>query len=267
MRIASITGISLALTLASASLSGAATIDSLSRQDFQELVDTLVRGDQNFDGVNVPCSLPVKCISEAGTTLDVFKPDSDDLMPVNTITFSTNLKVDLIVTNARNASSGLQSLAANLGPDNYNFSADQTVTFNFASSIVAFAIDINTFLKGEFGDFVATIYQDGVELGQAFSQFSPFASNSNPNGLPLPLDVGQFLGFSSSTPFNRVTIAQAGPNSIQPFSLDTLIVGKEPEPDPPPPPPPPAPIPLPLPAALLLSGIGLLALMRRREHA
>jgi MYXO-CTERM domain-containing protein len=282
VRIAAITGISLALVLASASLVGAATIDSLSRQGFKDLVNTLVQGDQNFDAVGVPCDLPVKCISGPVTSLDVFKPDANDLLPdqiVNTVTLSTEapsagVPVPLVLTNARNASSGLQSLASILGDDKRNLAADQTVTFNFASAIVAFAIDINTFLQrnsvGEAGDFIATVFDDkGNPIGQATSQYSPFASNSNPNNSQAVADgkIGQFLGFSSGTPFNRVTISQLNPDSLQPYSLDTLIIGNEPEPDPPPPPPPPSPIPLPLPLALLLSGIVLLALMRRRDHA
>ncbi len=183
----------------------------------------------------------------------------------------------LVITDARNASSGTKSLASPLPGTNgrilYNLAADQKVTFTFAVAVASFAIDINTFL-GSPGDspggFFATLGVRDPLLGTITalatnvplnSIYDPFDTNSKP-GLP---PVGQFIGFSSNTPFDSVTIGQLNTNpDLKLFSLDTVVY--VPKPDDPPPPPPPAPVPGPLSLPLLLSALGCLVVMRRRRQ-
>lgn len=232
----------------------ATVITEYDRAGFTEYLEGVVETVENFDGV--PVSGP------AGEAI------SSPLTALGGMTLWTDGE-PLVVTDARNASSGVQSLAANLGLSNYNIAADQTVTFSFAKSVVAFAIDVNTFLQGTentVGDFFAEIWaEDGSLLGTVSSIYSPFPNNSKPVS-----GVGQFIGFSSSTPFGSVTVGQKTPLKTDvngfnyPYSLDTLIRVDDVEPPPPPPPP---PIPLPLPMALLLSGLAALAVVARRKHA
>jgi hypothetical protein len=164
----------------------------------------------------------------------------------------------------------------------YNLAADQKVTFTFAVAVASFAIDINTFL-GSPGDsqggFFATLGIRDPLLGTISalatnvplnSIYDPFNTNSKP-GLP---PVGQFIGFSSNTPFDSVTIGQLGTNpDPKLFSLDTVTYVPDPtfvfendgsglfwdKPQP-------APVPGPLSLPLLLSALGCLVVMRHRRQ-
>jgi hypothetical protein len=181
----------------------------------------------------------------------------------------------LVITDARNASSGTKSLASPLPGTNgrilYNLAADQKVTFTFAVAVASFAIDINTFL-GSPGDspggFFATLGVRDPVLGTITqlatnvplnSIYDPFNTNSKP-GLPA---VGQFIGFSSNTPFDSITIGQLNTNpNPKLYSLDTVVyVPKKDDP------PPPSPVPGPLSLPLLLSAVASLVVIRRRRQA
>lgn len=100
------------------------------------------------------------------------------------------------------------------GTDIGFFLASDTVTFTFATAITAFGIDINTFATAA-GAYAAT-----TNLGDIVaSVFDPFPG----------FGTGEFVGFTSDTPFSSVTISAPGGFS---YTLDTLrtLVGVVPEP-------------------------------------
>jgi hypothetical protein len=106
------------------------------------------------------------------------------------------------------------------------FSPAEKISFSFPGSIIAFGISINTFAEGT-GAYSAT-----NDLGDvALSFFDPFPGFS----------TGQFVGFSSDTPFSAVTIAALG-DFINGYTLDDLNF---------------VPVAVPGPATLILVGAGL----------
>lgn len=112
-----------------------------------------------------------------------------------------------------------------------------TATFTFAAPITAFAIDINTF-GNLLGDYSALLGSGDVvtSLNEVFPNQS----------------TGQFIGFTSNTAFDSVTIrANLGsPSQNLSYTLDTLVYGSAA-----------AVQQVPEPAALVLAltGLGLLA--------
>ena len=100
------------------------------------------------------------------------------------------------------------------------FATTDVVTFTFANAISAFAIDINTFATAP-GSYDVVLNNGD----QVFSIFESFSGTS----------TGQFIGFTSDTPFTSVTLtSNSGSNA---FTLDTLryglrsaVVGSVPEP-------------------------------------
>ncbi|WP_114970764.1 PEP-CTERM sorting domain-containing protein [Rhodoferax ferrireducens] len=92
------------------------------------------------------------------------------------------------------------------------FLGTDSITFTFDSATAAFGIDINTFATA------AGAYSATTDLGDiALSAFDPFPASS----------TGQFVGFTSDTPFSSVTIASPG-NVV--YTLDTLRAVEVPEP-------------------------------------
>jgi hypothetical protein len=93
------------------------------------------------------------------------------------------------------------------------FNASDTMTFTFSFPVTAFAISINTFATNN-GAYTAT-----TNLGDvATSFYNPFPG----------FNVGQFVGFTSTTAFTSVTIAAPGTN--QSYTLDDLTYLQVPEP-------------------------------------
>jgi len=153
--------------------------------------------------------------------------------------------------------------------DRQYFSAAQSVTFNFTIAISAFAIDINTYAT-ENGAFMASFLPEfgpglqdgqggGTGAGVAYSRFDPFPKRNSKGEF-----LGQFLGFSSETPFRSVTLSKVSKGT---FTLDSLQFLPEPAPVPVPVPVPvPAGLPL-LAAALVLMGATRSAWSARRQPA
>ncbi len=174
--------------------------------------------------------------------------DSLEVGPISstpTLSF-TSTAGKVVVTHKFRASTGVGSLGG--GSLEY-FLPHQTLTITFATAITAFGIDINSWAT------VANAFIGTTDTGESVgSVYSPFPGKS----------TGQFLGFSSSTPFNSITLAANGNYT---FTVDTLDHGKK-DPDPvveePDPEPEPAPVPLPASAGLLVGAVGLLAGLRRR---
>jgi hypothetical protein len=108
------------------------------------------------------------------------------------------------------------------------FAGTNTMSFAFDVALDAFAIDVNTFSSAP-GAYTAT-----TNTGEVIpSVFAPFPASG----------TGQFIGFSSSSPFTSVTIAAPGNVS---YTLDTLRFS-----------------PIPEPASMLLVGAGLGLVIRR----
>ena len=92
------------------------------------------------------------------------------------------------------------------------FLPEDTITFSFDTAIEAFGIDINTFAMDN-GHYMAW-----TETGEFISSiFDPFPG----------FETGQFLGFRTARPFQRITISAASGFS---YSLDTLRHDPVPEP-------------------------------------
>jgi hypothetical protein len=116
------------------------------------------------------------------------------------------------------------------------FLPTETASFSFLAPITAFGIDINTFAPTE-GAYRATL-----NIGdQVLSKFDVFPGNA----------TGQFLGFTSDTPFTGVTIEALTGFS---YTLDTLVYGDA------------GAIAVPEPVSIGLLGLGLLAVSARRRR-
>ncbi len=251
----SISGVVCALVLAFATASAAAPVATVKiydrdsyKSDYLSKVDEIT---ENFDSLAVG-STPGKI---GGMTLSSFDGGNG-----------------LVVTDARNASSGKNSLASPLlsssGKTLFNLAIPQKVRFSFAKAITSFAVDINTFLGSpgqSVGAFFAIlIVVDPITKLETrlftdipiHSIYDPFDTNSKP-GLPK---VGHFIGFTSDTPFTSVVIGQrvVNPNPLL-WSLDTVTYVPYVEPEPP------APVPGPLTLPLMLTALGLLGVLRRRS--
>ncbi len=167
---------------------------------------------------------------------------------------------NVVVTDVYLSSTGFNSLGSSPGAF-FNFA--QSVTFTFTMSITAFAIDINTFATTN-GAFVAKL-----DTGESVaSVFNPFLKINPANG-PESVPTGQFIGFTSSAPFNSVTVSGTASNGQEPFNLDTLVTvayvkPEEPKPEEPEPEVP-AVVPLPASLPLFLASLGFLGLVRRRS--
>jgi hypothetical protein len=121
---------------------------------------------------------------------------------VNGITYNSSTMV-AVVTNAFVTSTSPNGLGRT--PINF-FDNGDTITFTFTTPVTAFGIDINTFATAA-GSYTAT-----TNLGDvALSVFDPFPS--------APFGTGQFVGFTSDTPFASVTIAEVTGFT---YTLDTL---------------------------------------------
>ena len=111
----------------------------------------------------------------------------------------------------------------------------ETATFSFLAPITAFGIDINTFAPTE-GAYQATLNIGDLVL----SKFDVFPGAA----------TGQFVGFTSDTPFSSVTIAALTGFS---YTLDTLVYGD-------------ARALVPEPASIGLLGLGLMAWAVKRRR-
>ena len=159
-----------------------------------------------------------------------------------TLSFSSTAG-KVVVTHKFRASTGVGSLGG--GVLEY-FLPHQTLTITFATAITAFGIDINSWAT------LANAFVGTTNTGESYgSVFAPFTGKT----------TGQYLGFTSSTPFTSITIAAKGNYT---FTVDTLDHGKK-DPDPVViPEPEPSPVPLPASAALLAGALASVAMTRRR---
>jgi hypothetical protein len=118
---------------------------------------------------------------------------------LNGITYNSSAGI-AIVTSAFLPSTPPNSLGRT--PTEF-FAAIDTITFSFATPLLAFGIDINT------NDFFSGSYQLTTNLGDVVnSVFDPFPG----------FTTGQFAGFSSNVGFTSVTIS----SSSMPYTLDSL---------------------------------------------
>ena len=127
------------------------------------------------------------------------------------------------------------------------FGSTESAVLSFEIPITAFAIDINTFSLNP-GDYVATLNSN---IGSVASRTVYFGGAS----------VGQFLGFTSDTPFSTVTISPATDTSnagLLPYTLDTVIFGDARNAGP--------AIPEPSSWVLLATGLGLLLIRAERTR-
>ena len=148
---------------------------------------------------------------------------------LNGITYTTNDGTAL-VTNAFLALSPPNTLGENV---NGFFLPSDTMTFTFPSPITAFGISINTFDTST-GGYTATDNLGNVIL----SFYDPFPG----------FTTGEFVGYTSTIPFDSVTIAAPGGFS---YTLDDLAYGTT--------------VPEPSSLFLLGSGVfGLAGMLRRK---
>ena len=196
----------LSLIVLSASAAQAAVITPLTRAQFQTAVSSGTIGSQNFDGL------------ANGTVLST----------LNGVTYGASAGSP-IVTSAfltTTTPNGLGSTSIGY------FLSSETGTFSFASSISAFAVDVNTFATTT-GAYTATLNTGDVA-----------------NSLPLIFpnrSTGEFIGFVTDAPFNSVSIRATTGFS---YTLDTLVYGSAGAVT--------GGVPVPEPASLALLGAGLL---------
>ncbi|MDH3767778.1 MAG: hypothetical protein OES99_04930 [Gammaproteobacteria bacterium] len=161
-----------------------------------------------------------------------------DLLGVTAeLTYSASLG-DPVVTGFLTTTSpnGLGSTSVSGGPtvDEF-FLIEENAAFAFTEAITAFAIDINTFARGD------AAYSASTNTGDVItSLFEVFPGET----------TGQFIGFVSDTPFTSVTIAALSGFS---FTLDTLVYGDASA----------VVVPLPGTVLLLLGGLPALSLTRK----
>ena len=135
---------------------------------------------------------------------------------------------DALVTNAFLPLSSPNALGDTTGGF---FAGAETMTFTFSSPITAFGISFNTFATA-IGAYTAT-----TNLGDvAQSVFDPFPGST----------TGQFVGFSSDTPFTSVVLTNVTGTSYTLDDLNYVTATRSPEP-----------------ATLLLLGLGSMFLTRR----
>jgi hypothetical protein len=169
-------------------LAQAATITSYNRATFQAALSGGTVSGQNFDSIS------------GGTVLTT----------LNGVTYGASIGSPAITGNFL-TTTPLNGLGSTSQASIF-FADNETATFTFASPITAFAIDVNTFAPTA-GDYTATL-----NLGNIISsKFDVFPGTS----------TGQFLGFTSDTPFSSVTINPImDPNSTRyTYTLDTLVFG------------------------------------------
>ena len=143
-------------------------------------------------------------------TFDTLAPGTI-LNTLNGVTYSASAG-NPIVTNAYATTTGVNSLGSTSAGF---FEATETATFTFATAITEFGIDINTFGSLS-GDYLAAT----TNLGNvALSDYDPFPGYS----------TGQFLGFTSDTPFTSVTIKGLPDPSgnLYVYTLDTMVYGNQ----------------------------------------
>ena len=143
-------------------------------------------------------------------TFDTLAPGTI-LSTLNGVTYGASAGKP-VISNSFATTSGLNSLAST--SDGF-FAESETATFTFATAITAFGIDINTF-GALSGDYLAAT----TNLGNvALSDFDPFAG----------LATGQFVGFTSDTPFTTVTIRGLtdASGNLYPYTLDTMVYGTQ----------------------------------------
>ena len=213
-----------ALLLLSAPAARAVTIDSdLSREVFQSALAGGILFGQNFDAM------------APGTIVNT----------INGVTYSASQGNDVVTSDflATTPPNGLGSTSFGY------FASTESAMISFATPITAFAIDINTFADSAGGDYVAML-----NIGPTVTSRPVFFGGTS---------IGQFLGFTSDTPFSNVTIsvaANAGtpsPHTLD-YTLDTLVFGEATNV---------RVVPEPSTWGLLASGLGLLLASReRRRH-
>lgn len=176
-------GVAVTLSAFAVGAADAATLTSLNRATFQ----TAVAGATSLGQQNFDTLV-------AGSTLT-----SDGF-----VTYGSSSGTPL-VTGSFLTSSGANGLG-HTGAG-YFLSGD-TASFSFLNPITAFAIDINTFATA------AASYSVLLNIGDtANSVFETFPGTG----------TGQFIGFTSDTPFSSLVLQSNGGFA---YSLDTLIYGE-----------------------------------------
>jgi hypothetical protein len=198
--------------------------------------------------VTIDSSISRDIFKSAFTAGNLFGQNFDSLVSgtivntVNGVTFSASqgsavVTSDFLATTPPNG----------LGSTSFGFFASiESATISFATAITAFAIDVNTSAPTS-GDYVAA-----VDLGSTVASRLVYFGGSS---------VGEFVGFTSDTPFSSVTISPAtdsGAHAAFPYTLDTLIFGEAMNVRP--------AVPEPSTWVLLASGLGLLLALQERKR-
>lgn len=209
--------LSIMLLLAAAAGSASATTIQTDRDNFFGAVGSTDLTYDSFDAASVGCTPSFSGYSVAASLGAVC---------------ITN---QFLTTSAPN---GLGSTSPNSG--SFFFLASESVTFQFASAITAFAIDINTFGAID-GDYQAVL-DTGDTVSSIFDVFDVVGGTG--------FATGQFIGFTSDTAFSSLTISSnafsSSPNLT--YTLDSLFFGSRSAVE----------VQVPAPATLLLLGAGLM---------